>query len=85
MNSAMDQRDEERREKFRIQKLEDDKIDNMCKQIGEIHHCIFGNGSPGLKTIVSNNVFCLKILGWGVGVIYTAGIGWIVVEVLKLI
>jgi len=70
-------------DKERIKELEDDKLNLMAKQISDIHECLFGNGKPGLKTIVAGNTFCLKILGWSIGVVYTAAISFIVVEIIK--
>jgi len=70
--------------KDRICKLEDDRFENMLRQISQIHECIYGNGKTGLKTIVEKNAYVLKGILWAVGIIYSAGISYVVVATIKL-
>ena len=69
--------------KNRIIKLEDDRIELMFKQIDEIHKAIFGNGAIGLKDRVNAHDICLKAMIWCIGVIYTAGVTYIIYEYCK--
>jgi hypothetical protein len=62
-----------------------EQFENMFHKIDKIYEAIYGNGKIGILTKVENQGLMLKIIGWCVGVIYTAGITWIICAVMDLI
>ena len=62
-------------EKDRIEKLEDDRFERLIDQVDELHKCILGNGSAGLKEKVAVNTVRIKIIMWVVGVCFSAMVG----------
>ena len=59
----------------RIDKLEDDRFEKMCKQVEDLHVTILGNGKVGLVQKVSVNAKCITILMWLAGITIAAVIG----------
>ncbi len=71
--------------KQEIKDVAKNQMDTMAHKIDKIYDAIYGNGKAGILTKVSNLELITKIMAWCIGVIYTAGITWIVCAFLDLI
>lgn len=68
-----------------IERLEEEQAKTMAHKIDKIYEAIYGNGKEGLVTVVSKHGMILCGLIWGLGVIYSAAIGYITIVVIKML
>lgn len=62
-------------EQDRIHKLEDDRMEQMAKQVDAMHKLLLGNGQKGLVQKVEGNSARVKILMWVLALVASCLVG----------